>query len=835
MKRAYVMKGMKIIGKVYYQAIFSFTLIFLATVTSQAEVCSPQLQSTMQNLGPESEISVIVTFSDKADISQFKHKDKKLRRGLILRALRQKAEQTQAPCRAFLKNKKAKRIKKLWLINGIAFKAKAGVIQKLATQPGIESIKLDAVIQASVTTLGAPSSAEWNIDAIRAPEVWGLGYTGQGIVVANMDTGVDVNHEGLIGRWRGGTNSWYDPNGEHTASPFDKSGHGTRSMGLMVCGDEDGTSIGVAPGAQWIAVKIFTDAGFASYTAIHEGYQWILDPDGDPDTNDVPHVVNNSWGLDNIDECDIEFQPDIQVLKAAGIAVVFAAGNYGPGISSISPQNNPEGYAAGAVDQSNIIAPDSSRGPSDCDGTIYPEVVAPGVNVLTADLTFGGFFPDSYAYASGTSFASPHVAGAMALLLDAFPDITVAELEFALEQSALDLGAPGPDNDYGNGLIDVFEAYNLISAKTSNGMVTVGDMNGNLSEDIATLWIDPFTGSKDVYVKDGGDGLLIQKVVFSASHTPYDMVVIPDMNSNGSPEIGVLSVDVDTGNVWVQIKDALTGSFVKNVSFSNNFVPPQQVELIPDLDGNGAPELGVLGVDVSNGAVRVQIKDTLTKNLVSNVSFSESFLPRQFIVIPDDIDESGSPELGILGVNASTGNVRVQIKDALTGSFVNNVSFNNSFVPQQVELIPDTNSNLFSDIGVLGVNASTGKVRVQIKDASTGNLLKNISFNSDYTPHQFVVIPDTGCGSACNIGVLGVHVDTGVVWVQIKDSFSGAKVKNILFDEDYAPQTMATVADIDGNNMAELAVLGKDRITGNVQVQIEDSLSSAAIVTIPIP
>jgi hypothetical protein len=838
MNEADAMKSLKIIDKVYYQTtfriIFSVVLIFIATVTSQAGVFSPQLQSTLQNIAPDHEISVIVTLSDRADISQFKQKDKKLRRGLIIRALRQKAEQTQTPIRAFLENNRAKRIIKLWVINGIAVKAKANVIQKLATLPGIESIKLDAVIQAPVTTLGSHAPAEWNIESIRAPELWGMGYTGQGIVFANMDTGVDKDHPDIGSKWRGGTNSWYDPNGEHPDNPFDRDGHGTQSMGLMVGGDAGGTSIGVAYGAQWIAVKIFNDAGTASYGAIHQGYQWLLDPDGNSDTNDVPDIVNNSWGFDNINNCDYEFQVDIQALKAAGIAVVFAAGNSGPGQSSISPQNNPEGYSTGAIDQSNNIASFSSRGPSACDGSIYPEVVAPGVDVRTADLTFGGAFPDSYTSVSGTSFASPHVAGAMALLLDAFPDITVAELEFALEQSALDLGAAGPDNDYGYGLIDVVEAYNLISVNNNSiNVVTARDVNGNGSEDIAVLCIDSFTGSKDVYVKDGSDGTLIRKVNFNVNYSPYDLVAIQDMNSNGSSELGVLGVHIDTGKVRVQIKDALTGGTIKSIYFSKDYAP-QQVEVIPDTDNNGAPELGVLGVNVNTGAIRVQIKDTLTKNIIKNVSFSKNYTPRQFVVLPD-INSSGAPELGVLGVNVNTGKVRVQIKDALTGSNVKNVSFSKDYAPYQVEVIPDINSSGAPELGVLGVNVNTGAVRVQIKDASAGNNVKNVNFSIDYTSYQFAVIHDTDGNGASDIGVLGVSVNTGKVRVQIKDALTGVKLQNIFFDEDYTPKEMVVVDDIDGNNISELAVLGKDRITGNVQAQIKDSLSSAMIATIPIP
>ena len=122
-------------------------------------------------------------------------------------------------------------------------------------------------------------------------------------------------------------------------------------------------------------------------------FQWILDPDGHPAADDAPDVVNNSWGFElQPGFCDTVFQADIQILKAAGIAVVFAAGNTGAAgpQSDISPANNPEGYAVGAVDQNLTIASYSSRGPSTCDGTVFAEVVAPGDQLITTDLSNGG-------------------------------------------------------------------------------------------------------------------------------------------------------------------------------------------------------------------------------------------------------------------------------------------------------------------------------------------------------------------------------------------------------------------------------------------------------------
>ena len=467
--------------KAVYAIIVSFLLIFMTALASVAGMITPRLQSALESIGPDEEVSAIVTLTDRVDLKLFRDKDKALRRARLIRALRGKADSTQAPLIALLRQKKAKHALSLWLVNGMAVTATADAVRELAAHPLVAKVELDYAIPLAEAVYGAPTEVEWNIRAIRANELWALGYGGRGVVVASMDSGVDINHADLTDRWRGGTNSWYDPNGEHNA-PYDANGHGTQTMGIMVGGDAGGSAIGVAPDAKWIAVKIFNDADQAPLSAIHQGYQWLLDPDGNPETNDAADIVNNSWGFGlNPDQCIDEFRPDIQALRTAEIAVVFSAGNNGPyDASSISPANYPESFAVGAVDDASAIARFSSRGPSTCDGSTYPEVVAPGVNVRTSDITFEGALPYLYGYVSGTSFAAPHVSGAMALLLSAFPGLRVTELEVALRESATDLGLEGPDNDYGFGLVDVMDAYSLVSENPV--LCTDGDDDGFYAE-----------------------------------------------------------------------------------------------------------------------------------------------------------------------------------------------------------------------------------------------------------------------------------------------------------------------------------------------------------------
>src|SRR5215471_3896395 len=406
----------------------------------RAAVVAPQLKLQLDAASQNEMVKTIVVLKSQADLAGVQKLARKNRPGAAARLLRAHADLTQRSLRALLELRRAQGlvsdIEPLWIVNAIAVTATPAVISELAGHKDVREIRPNLEVQAPPTPATATSApGETNVALVNAPALWNLGFRGQGIVVANMDTGVDVTHPDLASRWRGGTNSWYDPNGQHPTTPVDVSGHGTWTMGVMVGGDAGGSSVGVAPDATWIAVKIFNDRGTATSTGIHQGFQWLLDPDGNPATADAPDVVNNSWAM-SASGCLLDFQPDLASLRTAGILPVFAAGNYGPSPgSSASPANNPEAFAVGATDDADVLYPYSSRGPSSCGQPVYPQLVAPGVGIHTTDL-YG-----LYADPTGTSVAAPHVAGALALLLQAFPGMSADRQAAALENSAIDLGA----------------------------------------------------------------------------------------------------------------------------------------------------------------------------------------------------------------------------------------------------------------------------------------------------------------------------------------------------------------------------------------------------------
>jgi len=441
-------------------------LIILACIVAFAVNSFGQSREGITQVSTEQEISVIITFSNKPDLRKFKKDPKKLRRRKIVQTLKENAHTSQERALEILARKNVTKLRQLWLINALAVTAEPETIQQIQSLPNVESVTQENTFHLPQTTyISQVGPQSDNLTAIGAPQLWDAGYTGQGVVVASMGTGVDLNHPNLINKWRAGTNSWFDVHNQYSF-PYDNDGHGTQTMGIMVGGVQSDSHIpmGVAPDANWIAVRIFNNDLVAYTSDIVAGFQWLSNPDGDP--NYAPDIVNISWGYSfNSDQCigyDI-IGPAIQALKEADIAVVCAAGDTGLSEtpSSLSPANYPETFAVGAVDSSLNLLIDSSRGPSSCNGDIFPNIVAPGISIPTTDISFGGL--PVYTTLSKTSAAAPQVSGAMALLLSAFPEASITQIEWALQKTVLDSGDIGPDNDYGYGFIDIAKAYELIA------------------------------------------------------------------------------------------------------------------------------------------------------------------------------------------------------------------------------------------------------------------------------------------------------------------------------------------------------------------------------------
>lgn len=495
------------------------------------------LRARMNRVSVTETLPVIVTFAEPvaAEGIFLQGLGGRGKGGELAQRLRRRADLSQTSLRAFLQEQGVKGVRPLWIINALAVEATPDLVATLAAWPGVASVALDGIVLLPEVLPAQIPGVEWNIEAVRAPDLWGQGFDGTGVVVATLDSGVDPLHPALAANRRASA-SWFNPYAEACAIsglctacdasallPCDDTGHGTAVMGVAVGGE----GIGVAPGAEWIAAKIFNDADVATFSAIHAAFQWTLDPDGNPATDDAPDVVNNSWSLDGVTDCFTEFQLDIQALKAAGIAVIFAAGNDAAFVTS--PANYPESLPVGAVDRAGLIASFSSHGPSPCDPLEpFPELVAPGVQIRTADLTLSGTNADPYQTINGTSFSAPHISGVLALLLDAFPGLSPAALETTLYASAVDLGEAGADNVYGYGLVSAFNAFEALSG---NPVVFLHDPVAPVDDGILPFDNIPPGTSKELAVtvrNAGGGGLTITSVGGAGLVAPFSLPALAE-------------------------------------------------------------------------------------------------------------------------------------------------------------------------------------------------------------------------------------------------------------------------------------------------------------------
>jgi subtilisin family serine protease len=380
---------------------------------------------------------------------------------------------------------------------------------------------------AEIDTVVIPQAYLWNINVTRAPNVWAYGVRGENIVVAEIDTGVQWDHPTLIIHYRGWNGvsvnhnyNWFDPYGQSTSAPADENGHGTHVMGTMVGADGANINqIGMAPGAKYISCKGYDNVShYLLTTELLQCAQWMLAPTdlsgANPDAAKRPHIINNSWGGG---AADYWFTGAVDAWRAAGIFPQFSNGNDGPACSTASsPGDYWNVFTAGATTDTNAIAGFSSRGPALNTGILKPDISAPGDNIRSSVPT------NLYANYSGTSMASPHVAGAVALLWSSNPEL-IGQIDLTawiLRQTAAPLttsegcGGDGPadvpNNTYGYGLLDIKAAVDLARTGTvtpdwvrvdpvggdipagSSGAVTLvftPDASWALGSTYATLWL----------------------------------------------------------------------------------------------------------------------------------------------------------------------------------------------------------------------------------------------------------------------------------------------------------------------------------------------------------
>jgi len=471
----------------------ALTVLLVATGSATSQTLAPVFEQRLDRMSQTSADSLvqIVVFleNDVAQRVSTVVKNPHLRRDQKIKSVISEVQSLNLPHAAGIKRALDRisqtAVKRIWIVPAFTATVRLSQLEEIAALDGVRLVTADAEMnyEAPVEVSDAPSlvtAVSGALELLNVPALWAQGLKGSGRLVCSFDTGVERAHPALADKWRGNheplSSAWFSkvsPNEE----PSDRSGHGTHTMGIMV-GAAPSDSFGVAPEAEWITAGVVDQGRPLSTTLsdILEAFQWTLNPDGDTaTTDDVPDVISNSWGVPQglFTPCDETFAEVIEVVEAAGIVTIFAAGNEGPDPTSLRypadlASSPTSAFAVGAVGYDGLIAPFSSRGPSSCNGAIKPEVVAPGVQIRSCTKD------DSYAYMQGTSQAAPFIAGLVALMRQYNPEATVEQIKYALIQAAVDGGTPGEDNEYGYGLVDASKLLDFLPVPGDVSVTLVG-------------------------------------------------------------------------------------------------------------------------------------------------------------------------------------------------------------------------------------------------------------------------------------------------------------------------------------------------------------------------
>ena len=528
------MKQVSSSGFFRVKVVASFALFFagaLLAMMAWSSAAGPKLTGIAAKIAPEvlaqtaqgGSASIIILLADQANVSAaHEMKDQDARGWFVYNTLTQHAARTQAALRAELEARGVS-YQSFWAANMIVATADRALLESLAAREDVARIDSNNAVRwieppeltnfsVAPNSPSAPNTAEWGVQNVNAPSVWALGFTGQGMVIGDQDTGERWTHHALKPRYRGwdGTTAdhnfnWHDAIhtgggvcGPDTVAPCDDSGHGTHTAGTTVGDDGAGNQIGVAPGAKWIGCRNM-DQGNGTPATYTECFQFFIAPTdlGGNNANPAlrPHAINNSWGCPASEGCTTraELETIVNNTEAAGIFVEVSAGNSGSACSTVSdpPAIYTESFSTGAIDISNTLASFSSRGPSTfyTPNLLKPNISAPGVNVRsstrTSDSSFGNL--------SGTSMAGPHVVGVVALLWSARPQLArnISQTKTILQNTANPavIVTPAqtcggttssqiPNNSFGFGRVDALAAVNAVPTSASgsiSGRITTPD------------------------------------------------------------------------------------------------------------------------------------------------------------------------------------------------------------------------------------------------------------------------------------------------------------------------------------------------------------------------
>ena len=489
--------------------LITFALVFSFLGQAAMPILDPELREAMNRCSDNEKLKVNILMLEQSDPMALQRaanplSTKQERRNFVVESLKRQAEASQAEVLHLLRemenNGLVSDIRPLWIVNSISCMAAKTAICDLAQHSDIMTIYhclptqwIDEA-EATPAPRGDGREITENLLQVNAPQAWELGYKGQGVLIALIDTGVNFDHADLAGRfWDGGPefpNHGYDF-ANHNNNPFDELGHGTHVAGTLCGIGTSGSQTGIAPEATIMVLKVFHNDNTGEETDWAAAMQFAIEHEAD--------VMNMSLGRPYPSAAQrLMMRQACENTLAAGIVAGVSAGNVRqmqflapPPYNITTPADCPPPYlqedqmvnaggtscviSVGAVNYDHTIAAFSSQGPSQWTevvaygdypytsgslaeiGLIRPDICAPGVQIKSLDYNT----TDGYTLMDGTSMATPLVTGTIALMLSKKPDLSPAQIDKILERTAVKI-TEHKSNDFGSGFLDAYAAVQAV-------------------------------------------------------------------------------------------------------------------------------------------------------------------------------------------------------------------------------------------------------------------------------------------------------------------------------------------------------------------------------------
>jgi len=733
--------------------LFTFAVIILLSgmLPLNVNAISVPMQVSAMMITNE-KVPIIITLTDKPSFQTLPKEN-----GISI--LKEKSSRSQRDILTFLneeKNKdKADKIKQFWIVNAIAVNVTPELIEVLSARDDVESIELDSKMHMIEdypvqVSMGQIDNATTDIKRINSTKAWEIGIDGTGINVSVIDTGINASHPDISGR----VIKWVDYINNKN-SPYDDYGHGTHVAGTVGGNGSGGTTTGVAPNVSLFGAKVLDSSGNGDSSDVIRAIEWSVENKAD--------IISISLGGDR----DLAMKNALNNAIGSGVTVIAAAGNSGPGSGTINfPAGEKNVIAVGATDRSDKIAYFSSTGPITVDGEILtkPDVSAPGVGITSLN-----YLTTGYITSSGTSMATPHVSGTVALMLQnaRLRNITLNSswIINILAGTSIDLGAPGKDNTYGWGRIDAYNATMYISGiDTIPPSVTVNpNQAGNSAKNGSVITLNA-TISDNYGVRNAS-------VNVSAINKSLSSIFLS--NSGGYWKVNVTA-------------DAIDGIYPLNFTaydYSNNINNSTQTLVIVDntppililnpvsyRQGNAARSGGLVEINVSAQDPIINDASSGLKNASLNASAINSMgwialtnnsgFWNGNITLDKPVDDGNYPLNVIFSDNAGNINnsMHVNISVDNTPPLVNDLSVSSGFINLTDSI--NITADITSSDNISGVNKSELYARVKYPNGASidynlssgsGSLFyKNFTDTAQYGRYDINILANDTTGNMNN-------------------------------------------------------------------------------------